>query len=126
MAIEKVKEDLWVRKGVFGWSIVYPIKKDVDKPFRFGNINWKHLLFGSTLNLIQTTIFIGILLLLVYGYQKDTETCREIMANPCQYSYIVTGIPIGQDINISGFVSSLEWADNKGEGGKGDTEQDNT
>ena len=70
-----------LKKDRFGWAIVYPLKKDITKPFyiqeeKKWNINFKNLLLGgSWFNLIKTLLIIGIILLVMYSYKHDMSVC---------------------------------------------------
>ena len=110
--IEKIKDDLYIQKGLFGWKIIYPIFKDKDKGWKLDNINWKNFLIGSWSNIL--TVFFVVLLIigLTLSYIHDTELCREIVENPCMYSYVITGVDKPYNINYTEILSNLKWGGN--------------
>lgn len=83
MQIEKIKEDLCIKKGWDGNRIVYPYKKDLDRPFSFkDNCNWKNLLIGGHWSRpFKMFLFLVFLYLFVQMYLSDTETCRDYAEN---------------------------------------------
>ena len=115
MKIEKIKDDLYVQKSLFGWRIVYPIFKEQDKGWKLNNINWKNLLIGSWVNLITVLLIVLIICGLTFSYLHDTELCRKVIENPCEYSYRLTGL--GND-NIN--VSETDWSNILGVDNEGD------
>ena len=83
--IEKIKEDLYIQKGLFGYKIVYPIKKDLDRPLSLENINWKNLLIGSWKQFLTLIIFLAIIFFFIWAYKHDMAVCQEMLKNPCQF-----------------------------------------
>jgi|TARA_R100000093_G_scaffold71653_1_gene48215 hypothetical protein len=83
--IEKIREDLYIQKSKLGNKIVYPIKKDLDKPYSRDNIHLKRLLIGDWNKLIGLVVFVVFLLLLSFAYYHDTSECRAIIESPCDY-----------------------------------------
>ena len=83
--IEKIKDDLYIQRSkLSGWKIVYPIKKDLDKPYTLDNIHWKNLLTGGGWFKLLVTIFIfAIIIFSVWAYLNDTKICRELISNSC-------------------------------------------
>jgi len=110
--MEKIKDDLYVKKGRFGWFIVYPIKKDQDKPYTKDNINWRNLLVGSTGSFIQMIILFVLMTFLIFAYMHDTEECYEMLENPCERfeEFCVQENPF----SLGNF--SIEIGDTNGEG----------
>lgn len=82
--MEKLKEDLFVKKGRFGWYVVYPIKKDPDKPYTKDNINWKNLFVGSWSSFLQMLFLFLAVGFLLFAYVHDTKECYELLENPCE------------------------------------------
>ena len=79
--IEKIRDDLYVKKGWDGYRVVYPIKKDLDRPFSFkDNINWKNFL-GQWHFWLKSLLFLIALYFFVQMYLADTEQCREFVDN---------------------------------------------
>ena len=81
--IEKIKDDLYVRKSFGEWIIVRPIKKDLEKPYAKDNINWKNLLVGSWGSFIKMLILFGIIAFLIWSYREDMKTCTDALNSPC-------------------------------------------
>lgn len=79
--IEKIRDDLFVRKGKLGYSIVYPLKNED------GSMNWKNLkkaLFSDLISSIPYLIAVGaILFMLLPGAQQLKEQCEEAILD-CQ------------------------------------------
>jgi len=90
--IEEVKPGLFVkyitpkkvlffhRKG--GYYQVYPVVKDINKPFGKGNINWKNFLIGGGNNWMFLIIAL-IAILALFAYKHDTNAYAKIIENPC-------------------------------------------
>jgi len=74
-----------LKKGVYwnGKEVRYPIKKDLDKPFHLGNIDWKNLLGLRNLSMFFITLLLVITLLVgSWAYQHDTEACFNLIEHP--------------------------------------------
>jgi len=72
--VELDGETLFLKKGMFGYRVVYPIR---DKD---GNFNWFNFLTGGSWgNLIKIGIIVGIILLLIYSYLSDLSSCRHLI-----------------------------------------------
>jgi len=82
MPIEKIRDNLYIRKGWDGYRVVHPTKKDLTKPFSLNNINWKNFLVGGHWSYPLKLLFVLIVLyLFVQMYLADTKTCREFVEN---------------------------------------------
>lgn len=78
--IEKIRENLYIKKGWDGYRVVYPNKIDLEKPFGKGNINWKNLI-GQWHFWLKSFIFLIALYFFVQMYLHDTKQCRDYAAN---------------------------------------------
>lgn len=79
---EKIRDDLYIKKGWDGYRVVYPTKNDLTKPFSFNNINWKNFLTGGHWSYsLKLLIFIMALYFFVQMYNYDTAICREYASN---------------------------------------------
>ena len=79
--IEKIRDDLYVKKGKFGYySIVYPVKNED------GSMNWKNMkkaLFSDLWASLPYLLAVGVLLyLLLPGAMDIKEECQEAI-NDC-------------------------------------------
>jgi hypothetical protein len=81
--VEEIKPNLFVVKTKKGYRQVFPIKKDLSKPFGKGNINWRNLLIGSTQGLILTILVIVILLSYTIHTEGYRDYIEEINEDPC-------------------------------------------
>lgn len=80
--IEKIREDLYVKKGWDGYRVVHPIKKDLNLPMTRDNINWKNFLFGGHWSYaLKAVLFLIALYFFVQMYLHDTKVCREFVEN---------------------------------------------
>jgi hypothetical protein len=81
--IEEVRPDFWIKQNkVGGWRRVYPIKKDMNRPFGKGNVNWLNFLIGGSWGNFMFILFVIIIVLLgVYGYTRDTGLCKQIQTD---------------------------------------------
>ena len=63
--------------------IEYPIweGQEFGEPFAFSKIKWRNLLIGDWTKLL---IMLA-LAFAVWSYAHDTEECREILENPCDF-----------------------------------------
>lgn len=70
-----------LKEGVYwnGNSVIYPIKKNQEEPFKKGNIDWKNFIMGNK----GTLIVMILVLMLAFAYSHDTQACRELMEQPC-------------------------------------------
>jgi hypothetical protein len=103
---EKVKkiqvsdtESVYMRRGLDGWRIVYPIKNDDD------TWNWNNILyFGSPWRFVKWCIVLALFLLLIWGYNADVSACKfasEHMDQVClNYSMMKSGHPQGLNFTI--------------------------
>lgn len=83
--IEEVKPGLFIQKTRLGYKRVFPIKKDLNKPFSLDNIHWKHLTIRDWNNLIFLVIFVSLMLFGTWVYKHDLAVCVDIIENPCKY-----------------------------------------
>jgi hypothetical protein len=95
--IEKIKENLYIQKTPFGYKIVNPIRKDIDKPLTKDNIHWKRLLIGDWSRFISTLVFILLILLVSWSYSHDTAECRDVIENLGEYCEEYNPTPYPQD-----------------------------
>jgi len=66
------EEEVFLKKGVFGWGVVHPIK---DKD---GKINWKNFLIGgSYVRLIVIVIFVLLALGTIVEYTDNIRNCNK-------------------------------------------------
>lgn len=72
-------EKVFLRKDVFGWRTVYPVKID-------GKINKKNLWLGSRKVIIVTIIWLLIMGAILYGVNTMVSSCRDLAKNPCKYT----------------------------------------
>lgn len=83
--VEKIRDDLFVKKTKFGYEVVYPIKIDATKSlFAKGNINKKNFnmvlkreIFSSIGILIPV---VALLLILYPGAHQLKEKCQDNIA----------------------------------------------
>lgn len=111
--IDKIKEieiegeKIYLRKDMFGWRVVNPIKNSD------GTFNWKNLWFGNRKVIIFTIIWLLIMAFIFYGVNEMLSSCKDMSKNPCNYFNLdcsifhksldnINSIPlIGGDINGS-------------------------
>jgi hypothetical protein len=66
-----------------GPGIVYPIKKDLSKPFSKDNTNWKHLFFGgSILRFLFSSSWVLIILFAAWSYSHDIAAYKLVYEHP--------------------------------------------
>lgn len=59
--VEKIRDDLYVRKGKLGYMVVYPPKNED------GTVNWRNIIVGDAYSLINWIIFAMVIFLIYYG-----------------------------------------------------------
>ena len=65
------------------------VKKGMRK--EDGSLNWKFIFIGSSWKgFLLTTLFFIAILLMAYGYNKDTQYCNEFQSDPCLYISHIT------------------------------------
>jgi len=112
--LEEVKPNFWVKQSPSGsWRRIYPIKKDMGKPFGFGNINWFNMIAaGSWGNLFFILFVLAMVLISSYGYYTDTNLNRQLMADDAfAFSWCSNRTRI-----IAGYVSGVnvsDWGDDE-------------
>jgi len=78
--IEKIRGDLYIKKGWDGYRVVYPIKKELDKPFSRKNAHWKNILIGGHWSRpLKLLLFLIALYLFTQMYLADTKLCRDFV-----------------------------------------------
>ena len=110
--IEKIKDDLYVKRSMGEWIVVHPVKKDLDKPFGKGNINWKNFLIGSWGSFLTIVIFLVIIGFLIWSYREDMNTCVNELKSPCVQQCQSTGLKLPIS-NFSIEVMNNEWKNNE-------------
>lgn len=78
--VEKIRDDLYVKKGWDGYRVVYPNKIDLSKPLQKGNINWKNVV-GQWHFWLKGILLLIALYFFVQMYLSDTKICREFVEN---------------------------------------------
>lgn len=68
---EKIRDDLYVRKSIFGYSMVYPLKNE-DGTWNRKNIFWFIVKFLG---------IVGLGILSLWTWKYDNSTCLEIVRN---------------------------------------------
>jgi len=84
MELRKIEEGVFLKKGKFGYRVVYPYKNED------GSINYFNLLTGgSWANVIKVLIIVLLILGLSYSYHRDVlktaEMVRYVQAHPCEW-----------------------------------------
>ena len=76
---------LKLKEGVYwtGKEIRYPLKKNIDEPFSFDNLDWKNLIgIRNTAMILMVLMILGVSLFGAYSYKNDTAECFELLENP--------------------------------------------
>lgn len=117
MKIEKIRDDLYIKKGWDGYRVAYPNKIDLSKPFQKGNINWKNVV-GHWSYWVKCILFLIALYFFVQMYLADTKQCRDYVQNIdaicVQYTSTLTNISqmsdgsAYSDINVSQIFNDLK------------------
>ena len=89
-------EDVYLRKDMFGWRVVNPIKNDD------GTFNWKNVWLGNRKVIIFTIIWILIMGFIFYGVNEMISSCKDMADNPCKYFKIDCSREIYTPILIGG------------------------
>ena len=64
-------EKIYLRKTFDQWQVVYPYTTE-------NKLNWKNILYGgSWWKLIKWILILGIIILALWAYGRDTEICRQ-------------------------------------------------
>lgn len=106
MEDKKIDEGIYLRKGKWGYRIIYPIKRED------GSLNWFNLLCGGSYwNLAKTVMVLFLILLIVYSYNHDIKAYKDVSdyvtAHPCDWCNKLTSTDalntgFNFSINISG------------------------
>lgn len=78
--IEKIKDDLYIKKGWDGYRVVYPIKKDINLPWSLENTNWTNF-FGQWHFWLKSIVILAIIYFVLQSYIHDTQECRDFIQN---------------------------------------------
>lgn len=86
-------EEVALKKSFDGWRVVFPTK-DAD-----GTRNWKHTLIGGSYwNILKLLAILGIVLFMLWSYNRDIKECSTIanacIEEPCHWCEVVTAIKI--------------------------------
>lgn len=88
--IEKIRDDLYIKKSFDGYSVVHPIKKDLEKPLTFKNLHWFNFLTGGNYwKLVKLIVILLMIFGLTWSYVRDIRVCRDIaeyaVTHPCEW-----------------------------------------
>ncbi len=81
----KLKEGQYLQKVKDKYRVIYPIKKDITKKFKKGNIDWKNFILGDVTQTVIMTILIISLMVVVIDYKSTVERCEDLVKDPCGY-----------------------------------------
>ena len=100
------KEKIYLKKDMFGYRIVHPIKNPD------GSINFANLLFGGVRNLMFLIFFFGILSFLIYAHYHDVAAIQQnyevISSDPLAWCKdVCKGIVKPQYDNFTNFNFSI-------------------
>ncbi len=92
--MKQLKQGVYLKEGKKGnFRLIYPIKKDPDKPYSINNINWFNFITGGSWDKLFTLIFIIVMILfLSWTYYHDIESYRDVYSDPCKYCQDCAGI----------------------------------
>ena len=91
------KEKIYLKKGIFGYSIVHPAKNED------GSINWSNLFFGGYGNLFKLLFVLFVIFCFIYGVKDMTKNCADMAKNPCKY----TNLDCSQGIRYNEYNSQM-------------------
>lgn len=93
LKVEKIRDNLYVRKSIFGYSMVYPLKNED------GTLNRKNLFWF----LVKFFGIVGLGAFSLYMWKHDNATCLEIVRNGtnCISQMGRFNIPKITELNIS-------------------------
>lgn len=102
--VEKIRDDLYVKKGRFGYSIVYPLKNEDGTT---NKTNLKNLIITDLLKTIPTLLVIGVLLMMLlpgaYQIKEQCETaiedCYEDSCDICSQQRFGSDLKVPYEIN---------------------------
>jgi hypothetical protein len=99
----------YLKKDMFGYSIIYPYKNND------GSLNWFNIWTGgSWAKLIVTLLIVSLIIFSVYAYKTDVKTCYEVIENPCDYcnlnpTMINTNLILPDNIYINSSSSQVAF-----------------
>tara|TARA_R100000656_G_scaffold3079_2_gene4885 strand:+ start:489 stop:851 length:363 start_codon:yes stop_codon:yes gene_type:complete len=79
--IEEIKPDFFIQQTKNGYKRVYPINKDINKPFAKDNIHWKRFLIGSWGRFLQGVFFIVFVAAMVIAHNYEVAEYKEILGD---------------------------------------------
>jgi len=87
---EKIRDDLYVKKGKFGYTVVYPVKNEDGS---FNGKMFKKALFSDIISSLPYLLAVGALLfMLLPGANQLKEQCEEAVLecqeNACDICYL--------------------------------------
>jgi len=98
--IEKIRDNLYIKKGITGYRIVYPIKNED------GSINWHNLIYGGNIwNFLKIMLFFVLIFIVMFAYSHDTQTCRDTMNNLTNICIQINNATLTQNQSNSGYFS---------------------
>ena len=74
-----------IEDKLFRYRLIFPIKKDTDKPFTLDNINWFNFLTGGSWgNILMVVIIVLVMVGLVLAYKHDIALLSECCNTACK------------------------------------------
>lgn len=78
-------EKVFLKKSFDGWRVVHPFKKED------GTTDWFVVFTGGTWwNFFKTLLIVLLILAVTLSYAHDTQECRDLMENLCDYATNIT------------------------------------
>lgn len=62
------------------WRIIYPLKKDLSKPFQSDNIQWFNLITGGSIKrLLNLGLILIVIFFVMWSYNNDIQECKVLI-----------------------------------------------
>lgn len=88
-------EQIYLKKGIFGWAVVQPIKNED------GSTNWINLLFGGYGNLFKLLFFLLVIFLFILGTREVTMTYKTLYKD-CLEKCPIVPVSINSPLFLAG------------------------
>lgn len=103
--MEKLNDRQYLIKKRGKYKIIYPIKKDMNKPFGRNNIHWKNFIMGSNFTLVLLVILL--VSVSAWAYKHDIEMYQDVFEDPCNYCYDYQELNLSKDFETN--MPNLTW-----------------
>ena len=100
--MKQLKKGVYLHENKKGnFRLIYPIKKEPDKPYSINNLDWFNLITGGGYGKLFKLVFVILMILiLAWTYHHDIEAYQDVFEDPCKYCQECKGTIYDNTYNI--------------------------